>query len=172
MTSKEMILLRKKILKENMHKNELQILNNYETNGFRYNIGNFILFLSVLVHILSMLDILSNNISVVHYFAIVCAIPIYVTRSGFRESCFTTMFYPKAIFQTSNENTLNGINLYLKHLHDEKLDEDELKSYKIYKYDVNEIIIVRFAINLGVILLLILGVFHGLINISVIALYG
>ena len=171
-TTTEMILLQKKILNENIYKNELKALNNYETNGFRYNIGYFILLLSILVHILSFLEILDDNISVIHYLAIVCAIPMYVTRIGYRTNCFATMFYPISLIQTSNENTLNGINLYLKHSRGEILDEDELKAYKKYKYAVNEVIIFRHATNFGVILLLILGVFHGLLNITVHALTG
>lgn len=171
-TTTEMTLLRKKILNENIHKNEQQTLDHYETNGFRYNIGNFILLISILLHILSFLKIQDDHISVIYYLAIVCAIPMYVTRMGYRTNCFNTMFYPISLVQTSNETTLNGINLYLKHSRDEELDEDELKAYKKYKYAVNEVIILRHATNFGVILLLILDIFHGLLNIFVHTLTG
>lgn len=166
----EMILQRKKILNESMHKEEIQLLNNYEKNGLRYNIGSFILVLSVLVHILSIIEALGEHITIVHYLGIACSILIYTAKSGYRSNCFRNMYYPYSLVLTSNENTLNGINLYFKNLRGEQLDEDELKAYSIYKYDVKEVVFVRYAINFGIILLLILDILFGYLNIMSLSL--
>ena len=163
----QMRLLKKSILNESMQHNEIKILDNYTNNATNYNIGSFLLFLSILIHIITIIEILDEHISVLHYIAIACSILIYTARSGYRSTCFRTMFYPDSILQTSDENTLKGINLYLKYLRGEELTEDELKSYKAYKYDVKEVIIIRFIINIGVISLLLLDIFYGFLHITI-----
>lgn len=158
----EMILQRKKILNESMNKEEMQLFEYYEKNGFLYNIGSFILFVSVLIHILIVLDALGESISILHYISM-SSLLLYIPKvnTGFRSNCFENINLPISMTLTSNENTLNGLNLYFKNLNGELLNEDESRAYKAYRYNLKEVFFVRHAINFGVVLLLILDIFFG-----------
>jgi hypothetical protein len=158
----EMILQRKKILNESISKEEMEVLDNYEKNGFLYNVGSFILFVSVLIHILIVIDTLGESISFLHYISMVTLL-LYIPKvnTGFRSNCFENINLPMSMTLTPNENTLNGLNIYFKNLNGELLDENESRAYKAYKYNLKEVFFVRHAINFGVILLLILDIFFG-----------
>ncbi len=152
----EMKLHKKKLLNILKNQKEKELYESYKKSQSLYRIGTFILFSSVLIHILIVVNALDSNLSIMHYISISCLSVFYIPLATYRENCFEY-----SIFASSKENDLNGINLYFKNLNGEKLNKDESKANKEYQYSRNELTIVRYAINFGAISLLILDIFFG-----------
>ncbi|MDO9054999.1 MAG: hypothetical protein Q7U69_00465 [Sulfuricurvum sp.] len=156
-----MELHRKKLMNEPMNVEEENQHMRYQSNSKMYMYGSFILFISVPIHILIFAGNEWYQLSFLYYISLVCSVPVMISGFSYTPFCHEDLpaYY---IWKRESQNYLPHINAYLKKVKSIILTKEELNLIKNDEYQTDFFLSVRFILNLGVILHLLLDVRFGL----------
>ncbi len=156
-----MELHRKKLMNESMNVEEENQYIQYQSSSKKYMYGSFILFISVPIHILIFAGNEWYQLSFLYYMTLACLVPSII--SGFSRSPFCHRDLPAYyLWRRESQDYLPYINAYSKKAKFRNLTNTESNLIKNDKYEIDLFLLVRFMLNLGVVLHLFLDVWFGL----------
>jgi len=162
-----MKLHRKKLLDEQMTEKESYKCDDYLMQTKKYSIGDFVLFISILLHVFIFAGNGWFNLSLLYYLSIVCMTVIITVKNIYLPFCFQN--FPANTLWSLKDEYLESLNVYHKKNHGIQLDESSLKTFKtesnILKSEESALkmfLFYRYSINFGVVLHLVLDVWFGL----------
>lgn len=133
----------------------------YQHHTKIYMYGSFILFISIPIHILIFAGNEWYQLSYAYYLSLACSVPAMI--SGFSYSPFCHEDLPAYyLWKRESQDHLPHINAYLKKAKSMILTKEELNLIKNDEYQIHFFLLVRFILNLGVVLHLFLDVWFGL----------
>lgn len=156
-----MKLHHKKLFSEVFTENEALQFTKFQAESKLYMYGSFILFISVPIHILIFAGNEWYQLSFLYYISFVCSVPVMISGFSYTPFCHEDLpaYY---IWKRESQNYLPHINAYLKKVKSIILTKEELNLIKNDEYQTDFFLSVRFILNLGVVLHLLLDVWFGL----------
>lgn len=147
----------KQLLGEPMSENAQLQLNRYLLQTNIYVFGQFLIFISVIPHILISIDKF-NALSFPPYFLIlICTLPVIVIRPFMLPFCYRT--FPSSILWKYTDEYVEKLKIYNKKRVGKELTTTELKIYRNEEFSHKMFFLYRNVSNFGVVLHLLLDVF-------------
>jgi len=163
-----MMLHRKKLLNEEISKEENKKLDKYLKQTLKYSVGDFILLLSIIAHIGIFVHNEWYHLTPLYYLSMISMLTIVVMRNSYLPYCYEPLL---SMLLWNHKNAhLERLNVYYKHKNNITLNESVLQSceseayiYKSEGWALSFFKFYRFSINFGVLLHLSLDIWFGLL---------
>lgn len=151
-----MELHRKQLLNESMSNTAKLKLNTYLSHTKKYSIGQFVILIAVIPHILISIGEFKALSFPPYFFVVLCVLPLFAIRPYMLPFCYET--FPASIFWKVNDEYLKKLNIYNKKRHGKQLDKTETNIYTNQEFSLKIFFLFRNVPNFGVVVHLFLDV--------------